>query len=95
MHLGVEGYRNEHDKARFDGERLKRIQESNDEEALLDVRISNPWTFAKMNAPFRQSSMRKEDEPTVAKKSQLLTPRREIGEFPEAQRRRLQIEHQE
>ncbi len=95
MHGVVENDRNEHDEARFNGERLQRIQESNDEEALLDVRISNPWTFAKMNTPVRQSSMRNEDEPTVGENAQLFTPGREIGEFSEPKGRRLQTEQQE
>ena len=70
-------------------------QFSDGEDDLRDARISNPWVFAKINAPIRQSSMRKKVESTVEANDQLPTPGRQIGELAEATARQVEETRQE
>lgn len=66
-----------------------------DEDALHDARISNPWVFAKINAPVRQSNMQKKADSNVEANDQLPTPGRQIGELAEVTTRQMQETMQE
>ncbi|KAL8681445.1 MAG: hypothetical protein Q9186_002451 [Xanthomendoza sp. 1 TL-2023] len=51
-----------------------------DEEELRDIRVSNPWTFAKLNAPLRsQKPSPNEFVTSISSNQQLLTPAKEHG----------------
>lgn len=65
-------------------------QVSDEEDSLRDARVSNPWVFAKLNAPVRQSNLEKKIEPNLKSNDQLLTPGRQIGEVAAATAREVQ-----
>ena len=50
------------------------------EDALRDVTVSNPWAFAKMNAPIRPLRKEREAEAAINTNGQLFTPIRQRGE---------------
>lgn len=50
------------------------------EDALRDVSVSNPWAFAKLNAPIRSLRKERELEAVVNTNGQLFTPVRQRGE---------------
>ncbi|KAL8651192.1 MAG: hypothetical protein Q9226_004813 [Calogaya cf. arnoldii] len=50
-----------------------------DEDELRDISVSNPWTFAKLNAPLRPQRPTASGTNSVSRNQQLLTPAREHG----------------
>ena len=50
------------------------------EDALRDVTVSNPWAFAKMNAPIRSLRKEHKSEAVMNTNGQLFTPVRQRGE---------------
>lgn len=75
-----------HDHHAIDSNTVLQTQDYDEEAALRDVRISNPWTFAKINASVRHESRRTNN--------QLLTPARQAGDPTDDKRLRLQ-EHRQ
>ena len=69
LHLTVE----EHDKQPAE-------PELDDEGALRDIHISNPWAFAKINAPIRPLRKGREAQTVIVTNSQLWTPVSQRGE---------------
>lgn len=69
-------------------DRNSQQSEEDEEQALRDVNISNPWTYAKLNAPIR--GFRREPEANMAAvgNGQLLTSARSIGDLENASFRR-------
>lgn len=50
-----------------------------DEEELRDINVSNPWTFAKLNAPIRPQRSTGSGANSVSRNQQLLTPAKQHG----------------
>ncbi|KAL8852846.1 MAG: hypothetical protein Q9221_002221 [Calogaya cf. arnoldii] len=50
-----------------------------DEDDLRDINVSNPWTFAKLNAPIRPQRPTASGTNSVSRNQQLLTPAKEHG----------------
>ncbi|KAL8637956.1 MAG: hypothetical protein Q9226_009051 [Calogaya cf. arnoldii] len=50
-----------------------------DEDELRDINVSNPWTFAKLNAPIRPQRPTASVANSVSRNQQLLTPAKEHG----------------
>lgn len=50
-----------------------------DEEELRDINVSNPWTFAKLNAPIRPQKPTVSGADSVSRNQQLLTPAKQHG----------------
>lgn len=78
---------NNHDHHAIDSNTVLRTQDSDEEEALRDVKISNPWTFAKIHTSVQHSSMLKE---VGRPNNQLLTPARHACSPKYDKRQRLQ-----
>lgn len=70
----------------IDSNAVLQTQDYDEEAALRDVRISNPWTFAKINTSVRHESRRTNN--------QLLTPARQAGDPTDDKRLRLQEQRQ-
>ncbi|KAL8916815.1 MAG: hypothetical protein Q9172_006097 [Xanthocarpia lactea] len=56
-------------------------QDFEDEEELRDIRVSNPWTFAKLNAPVRAQGPTASIGGSVSRNQQLLTPAKQLGKL--------------
>ena len=54
--------------------------EPDGEDALRNIEVSNPWTFAKLNAPFRLPGGKKQMSVELGGNGQLPTPRRQPGD---------------
>ena len=66
-------------------EHNKRSDETElDDDTLHDVTVSNPWAFAKMNAPIRPLRKDLEADAAINTNGQLLTPARQTGEANDA-----------
>lgn len=78
-----------HDNHAIDSNTFQRTPDSDEEEALRDVKISNPWTFAKINTSVRHSNTSKEFG-LQRTNNQLLTPARQAGEPTDDKRKRIQ-----
>ena len=50
-------------------------------ESLRDVRVSNPWTFAKINTSVHRPNKGGKDDTRIERQDQLLTPRRQFDEI--------------
>lgn len=87
-----ENVEDDRDNHAIDSNTVQRTQDSDDEEALRNVKISNPWTFAKIHASVRHSDTLKEFE--LQTNNQLLTPARQAGEPTEDRRQRIQEQRQ-
>ena len=61
----------------FANRRTDRVRDLDGEEGLRDPRVSNPWTFAKINTPIRQHDAHRRVN------HQLLTPGYQTGELDE------------
>lgn len=72
---------------------VQRTQDSDEEKALRDVEISNPWTFAKIHTSVRHSNTSNRVE-LQRPNDQLLTPARQAGELTDDTRERLQEQRQ-
>lgn len=83
----------DHDHHATDSNTGLQTQDSDEEEALRDVRISNPWTFAKMHTSVRHSNTSKDVE-SQRPNNQLLTPARQVGDPTDDKRLRLQEQRQ-
>lgn len=83
----------EHDHHAINGNTILRTQDSDEEKALRDVKISNPWTFAKINTSIRHSNTSKDVE-SRRLNNQLLTPARQTGDLADDKRQRLQKQQQ-
>lgn len=70
-------------------------KESEEEGTLRNVRISNPWAFAKINASALRNKGVRETERTLEGKGQLLTPIRQRGELVGATTQQMRIASQE
>lgn len=70
----------------IDSNTVLQTQDYDEEAALRDVRISNPWTFAKINTSVRHESRRTNN--------QLLTPARQAVDPTDDKRLRLQEQRQ-
>lgn len=67
-----------------DDSQLQDSQATDEENELRDASISNPWAFAKINAPLQRSNIARRPVPNVEGNNQLLTPGRQAGEFGKA-----------
>ncbi|KAI4237790.1 MAG: hypothetical protein LQ349_001572 [Xanthoria aureola] len=56
-----------------------RSHDPEDEDGLGDINISNPWTFAKLNAPTRPQRPTASGANSVSRNQQLLTPAKQHG----------------
>lgn len=74
---------------RDDDDQLQDSQSSDEDVGLRDVSISNPWAFAKLNAPIRRSNIMRGAVPDLERNDQLLTPGRQVGEFGKATARQV------
>lgn len=81
------------DNLAIDDNTVQRTEDSDEEKALRDVRISNPWTFAKINASVRHSDTLKKSE-LQRPNNQLLTPVRQAGEPTKDKRQPIQEQRQ-
>lgn len=72
-----------------DDSQLQDSQGSDEEAGLRDAGISNPWAFAKLNAPVRRSNIAKGAVANVESNNQLLTPGRQVGELGKAAARQV------
>ncbi|KAL8764817.1 MAG: hypothetical protein Q9209_007861 [Squamulea sp. 1 TL-2023] len=54
-------------------------QDAEEQRELRDVRVTNPWTFAKLNAPIRPQGPSESSADVVRNDQQLLTPFRQHG----------------
>lgn len=80
---------NESRKRHDDDSQLQDNLSSDEESGLRDASISNPWAFAKLNAPVRRSNIAKGSIANVENNDQLLTPGREVGELGKATTRQI------
>lgn len=83
----------DHDHPAIESNIVLQTQDSDEEKALRDVRISNPWTFAKINTSVRHSNTSKDVE-SRRPNNQLLTPARQAGDPTYDKRLRLQEQRQ-
>lgn len=83
----------DHDHHAIDSNTVLQTQDSDEEEALRDVRISNPWTFAKIHTSVRHSNTPKDVE-LRRPNNQLLTPARQAGDPTDDKRLRLHEQRQ-
>lgn len=83
----------DHDHHAIESNIVLQIQDSDEEKALRDVRISNPWTFAKINTSVRHINKSKDVE-SRRPNNQLLTPARQAGDATYDKRLRLQEQRQ-
>lgn len=83
----------DHDRYAIDGNTVLRTQDSDEEKALRDVKISNPWTFAKINTSIRHGNTSKDVE-SRRPNDQLLTPAHQAGDPTDDNRQRLQKQRQ-
>lgn len=72
-----------------DGSQLQESQGSDEEAGLRDASISNPWAFAKLNAPLRRINKEKRAGADIESNDQLLTPRHQVGELGKATARQV------
>lgn len=72
-----------------DDSQLQGSQSSDEEAGLRDAGISNPWAFAKLNAPVRGRNIAKGAVANVESNIQLLTPGRQVGEVGKAGARQV------
>ena len=63
-----------------DQDRSRVDDESDDDVALRDVNVSNPWTIAKVNAPIRRAQNNQTSNASNCGNGQLLTPAKQRGE---------------
>ena len=83
----------DHDHYAIDGNTVLRTQDSDEEKALRDVKISNPWTFAKIHTSIRHGNTSKDVE-SRRPNNQLLTPAHQAGDPTDDNRQRLQKQRQ-
>lgn len=83
----------DHDHHAIDSNTVLQTQDSDEEEALRDVRISNPWTFAKIHTSVRHSNTSKDVE-SRRPNNQLLTPARQAGDPTDDKRLRMHEQRQ-
>ncbi|KAL9118666.1 MAG: hypothetical protein Q9187_004785 [Circinaria calcarea] len=60
---------------------LLATNEDEEEDALRDVHVSNPWTIAKVNAPIRRAPLDQSITGATCLNGQLLTPSRQKGDI--------------
>lgn len=87
-----EQVKDDHDHHAIESNIVLQTQDSDEEEALRDVRISNPWTFAKIHTSVRHSNTSKDAE-SRRPNTQLLTPARQAGDPTYDKRLRLRQSH--
>ncbi|KAL9633116.1 MAG: hypothetical protein Q9204_003531 [Flavoplaca sp. TL-2023a] len=68
---------NEHEPTNSNG--ASQVHDFEDEEELRDINISNPWTFAKLNAPIRPQRHTASNAEGANWNQQLLTPDKQYG----------------
>lgn len=70
---------NENEDGRRKNRGVLRSHDPEDEDGLGDINISNPWTFAKLNAPTRPQRPTASGATSVSRNQQLLTPAKQHG----------------
>ena len=74
-------YPDENDDQASNTNGASQSQDFEDEEELRDIRVSNPWTFAKLNAPIHTHGPTASSGGSVSRNQQLLTPAKELGKL--------------
>ncbi|KAL8732608.1 MAG: hypothetical protein Q9166_002583 [cf. Caloplaca sp. 2 TL-2023] len=72
-------YPDEDDNEPIDVDRAIDGQDPEDEEKVRDISVSNPWTFAKLNAPIRPQQQSAKGATSGSSNEQLLTPAKQHG----------------
>ncbi|KAL8728772.1 MAG: hypothetical protein Q9181_005224, partial [Wetmoreana brouardii] len=76
-------YPDEDDDHPVDANMVSQSQDVQEEADLRDVRVSNPWTLAKVNAPIRSPMQAGHPTNSVSSSQQLLTPAKRHGDLTE------------
>lgn len=72
-------YQNENEHELTDSNGTSRVGDFKDEEELRDINVSNPWTFAKLNAPIHSQRPTASYAEGAKRNQQLLTPAKQYG----------------
>ena len=72
-------YENENELEPINSNGTSQVHDLEDEEELRDINVSNPWTFAKLNAPIHPQRPRASNAEGANSNQQLLTPAKQYG----------------
>ncbi|KAL8888609.1 MAG: hypothetical protein Q9215_003999 [Flavoplaca cf. flavocitrina] len=72
-------HHNENEHEPTNSNRTSQFYDSEDEDELRDINVSNPWTFAKLNAPIHPQRPRASNAEGANSNQQLLTPAKQYG----------------